>query len=113
MCGHGALKKELATAWPTISFHFGDGGYDRMLEDYKDNRCEVLAVGKTDVEFDTELTKSFCDAGLVLTDSLIVEIVSLLDFSYVKHCCLLHLLTVSVILLFPTARGFPNKAWSL
>mmetsp|Transcript_12854 Transcript_12854/g.23301 ORF Transcript_12854/g.23301 Transcript_12854/m.23301 type:complete len:354 (-) Transcript_12854:683-1744(-) len=74
VCAHGALQKELKIAWPTISFRFGDGGYDRMLEDYKNGECAVLAVGKGDVEVDTELTKSFCDAGLVLTDSLIVEV---------------------------------------
>eukprot|EP00585_Thalassiosira_rotula_P003175 CAMPEP_0196133054 /NCGR_PEP_ID=MMETSP0910-20130528/2434_1 /TAXON_ID=49265 /ORGANISM="Thalassiosira rotula, Strain GSO102" /LENGTH=940 /DNA_ID=CAMNT_0041392735 /DNA_START=39 /DNA_END=2861 /DNA_ORIENTATION=+ len=74
VCGHAALEKELTTAWPTVSFMFNKGGYDVMLENYKNGECQVLAVGKTDVEFDTELTKKFCEAGLVLTDSLIVEI---------------------------------------
>ena len=48
-----------------------------MIKDYNEGNCDVLAVGKGDIITDAERTQAFCKSGLVITDSLLLEIVSL------------------------------------
>lgn len=49
-----------------------------MIDDYSNGYCDVLAVGESDVTSDDITMKALCDRGIVLTDSLIVETVSLI-----------------------------------
>ncbi|KAL7526580.1 hypothetical protein ACHAXR_005246 [Thalassiosira sp. AJA248-18] len=72
VCAHPALKTELQVAWPTVNFVFSEASYSGMLEGFDKGKCDVLAVGESDI-LSGDYTVEFCKRGLVLTDSLIIE----------------------------------------
>lgn len=67
---------QLQVAHPSVKFVFSETGYSGMLDDYAAEKCSVLAAGASDITSDTKFTRLFCDKNLVITDSLIIEIVS-------------------------------------
>mmetsp|Transcript_16879 Transcript_16879/g.40339 ORF Transcript_16879/g.40339 Transcript_16879/m.40339 type:complete len:750 (-) Transcript_16879:156-2405(-) len=73
VCAHPALQDSLQVAWPEIRFVFPNNDYHGMLDAYKKGECDVLAVSSTDVTTTTDVLQAFCDAGFVLTESLVIE----------------------------------------
>ena len=73
------LKAELEVAWQNTRFVYNLSGreYDGILDDYDDGKCDALAIAETDLVYSIKTTEAFCDRGLVLTDSLVIENVSL------------------------------------
>ncbi|KAL7529766.1 hypothetical protein ACHAXR_007424, partial [Thalassiosira sp. AJA248-18] len=74
VCAHPALKTEFEVAWPTVNFVFSETGTLGMLDHYAAGKCDVIAASKPDVTSDIDFARAFCETGLVLTDSLIIEI---------------------------------------
>lgn len=77
VCAHPALSTELKVAWPTVRFVFNDNDYYGMLDAYARGECDVLAVSETDVTSAEDVLTAFCKSGIVLTESLVIENVSL------------------------------------
>ena len=79
ICAHPVLQSPLEIAWPRGNFVFSQSGREfyGLLDDYDAGNCDVMAVGRIDTTGDSELMNMFCQRGLVYTDSLVIENVSL------------------------------------
>jgi len=75
ICGHPALARELKSKWPYARFVLSDtvNNFHGVFEDYRAGKCDAMAIGREDTMVDLDLLNSFCDEGLVYTNSLVIE----------------------------------------
>ncbi|KAL7549280.1 hypothetical protein ACHAWF_013032 [Thalassiosira exigua] len=75
ICAHPALQSDLELAHPEAKFVFNQEGKELygLVDDFDNNLCDVMAVGKMDSLGDMKLMDLFCERELVYTDSLIIE----------------------------------------
>lgn len=75
ICGHPALKDDLESKWPSVTFIYSDTAKDfyGLVDDYDAGKCDVMAVGREDTTMDFDLLNLFCERGLVFTESVVIE----------------------------------------
>ncbi|KAL7531863.1 hypothetical protein ACHAXR_004282, partial [Thalassiosira sp. AJA248-18] len=76
ICAFAAIKNELEARWDKAIFVFDQTGGDNyygMIADYDSGKCDMLAVGDSELVANPELVNELCARNLVVTNSLILE----------------------------------------
>ena len=89
VCAHPSLESELKVAWPKVAFVFNTTGetgeYSEMLKNYEEGKCDYIADSESDLLSVLDVLDEYCKSGITLTDSLILEIVSPIQFYLQDH----------------------------